>query len=414
MINLFEHQQKSLDDTKDKNKVAYYLDMGLGKTYVGSEKLNDLNFNVNLVICQKSKIDDWSNHFHDNYPNYKVIKIKKDVPKDITEKTILIINYDLVWRRKDLLKLKDFTLMLDESSMIKNSTSNRTKFILKLKPSNVILLSGTPVAGKYEELYSQLKLLGWEISKTEFYRQFIITTKMDLGGFKIQRVIGYKNISRLKRKLREHGAIFMKTEEAFTLPNVQENKIEVAPTREYTLFKKDCLIEIEGKELVGDTSLSKMLYQRQIASQYNKNKFEKLKELMESTESRLIIFYNFNDECVKIKDMCNSMKKPISEVNGKVNDLVNYENKNNSITLIQYQAGAMGLNLQKSNIIIYFSLPLQSDLFEQSKKRIHRIGQDKKCFYYYLLTKKTIDEKIFEVLKTRKDFTNKLFNEMEK
>lgn len=55
--------------------------------------------------------------------------------------------------------------MLDESSMIKNEKSNRSKFILGLNAENVILLSGTPTGGKYEELWSQLHLLGWNISK---------------------------------------------------------------------------------------------------------------------------------------------------------------------------------------------------------------------------------------------------------
>jgi SNF2 family DNA or RNA helicase len=93
--------------------------------------------------------------------------------------------------------------------------------------------------------------------------------------------------------------------------------------------------------------------------------------------------------------------------------LKNYETYDNSITIIQYQAGAMGLNMQKANKIIYFSLPLSSELFEQSKKRIHRLGQQRSCFYYYLITKKSIEEDIFETLKQRKDYTDKLFEENE-
>jgi len=67
--------------------------------------------------------------------------------------------------------------------------------------------------------------------------------------------------------------------------------------------------------------------------------------------------------------------------------------------------------LQKANKIIYFSLPLSSELMEQSKKRTHRIGQDKTCFYYYLITENSIDERIYKVLEQRKDYTNKLFEE---
>ena len=144
---------------------------------------------------------------------------------------------------------------------------------------------------------------------------------------------------------------------------------------------------------------------------YNKNKYEVLQDLLTSTEDRVLIFYNFDYELEEIKKICGKLDKPVSVVNGKTKSLKNYESKDNSVTILQYQAGAMGLNLQLSNKIIYFSLPLSSELFEQSKKRTHRMGQKKTCMYYYLITENTIEEKIFEVLSMRKDFTNKLFEE---
>ena len=81
--------------------------------------------------------------------------------------------------------------------------------------------------------------------------------------------------------------------------------------------------------------------------------------------------------------------------------------------MIQYQAGSMGLNLQKANVIVYFSLTMSSELFEQSKKRTHRIGQQQTCFYYYLLTEGSVDEEIYNTLLERKDYTDRLFIESE-
>ena len=130
---------------------------------------------------------------------------------------------------------------------------------------------------------------------------------------------------------------------------------------------------------------------------------------LKTTEDRLIVFYNFNNEFKALNQICLDNNRPISVVNGNLRDLSTFENCENSVTLVQYQSGSMGINLQKANKIVYFSPPLSSELFEQSKKRTHRIGQEKPCFYYYLVCKNSIEEHIYKVLKLRKDYTEKLF-----
>ena len=152
-----------------------------------------------------------------------------------------------------------------------------------------------------------------------------------------------------------------------------------------------------------------MLYERQLCGQYSKDKLEAFRDLVESTEDRLIVFYNFTSELDKLLVIVNDYKKPFSIVNGQTKNLGNYECCKDSITFIQYQAGAMGLNLQKANKIIYYSPPLSSELYEQSKKRINRIGQDRTCYYYNLTVKGSIEERIYKVLAMRRDYTEKLF-----
>lgn len=411
LIKLFPHQERALNETYKLNRVAYYLDMGLGKTFVGSEKLWELNTPYNLVICQKSKIEDWKEHFEAFYSEYKVIVFDKQNLDIIPSESILIINYDKVWRRPEISKLRDFTLMLDESSMIKNERSNRSKFVLKLHAKNVILLSGTPTGGKYEELISQVNLLGWNISKDLFLKQYTVREWDELdGGYKI---VGYQRTERMKKKLREHGAIFMKTEEVFDLPLQNHINVKCKCPKIYNDFAKHHMVEIRDEMLIGDTPASAKMYLRQLAGAFNKNKLDQLKDLMESTNDRLIIFYQFKRDYEAIKMICEELKRPLSTINGDIKDLDAYEKQENSVSLIQYQAGAMGLNLQKANKIIYFTLTDMSELFEQSKKRIHRIGQEKPCFYYYLLTEGTIEWRMLQVLKERKDYSDALFESEE-
>jgi SNF2 family DNA or RNA helicase len=395
--------------------------MGLGKTLTGSEKMHELGAKENLVVCQKSKIDDWVEHFEKYYPNVIVDNLTTKagwddfIPYAGVTSTIHvgIINYDLVWRRKELLKSKDFTLMLDESSLIQNEQAKRSEFILKLKPKNVILLSGTPTGGKYEKLWSQLHLLGWSISKKMFYNHYVDYHWDDSEGFPRMVIDGYKNEERLKRKMREYGCHFLKTDEVFDLPEQIHQTIKVDTSKEYRTFRKDSIVIIDNVELVGDTTLTKMLYERQLCGQYNEAKIKAFSDLVESTEDRLIVFYNFIAELETLKQVLEPLERPYSLVNGSAKDLQAYEEKSDSVTFIQYQAGAMGLNLQKANKIIYFTPPLSSELFEQSKKRIHRIGQTNTCFYYYLTCKNSIEQKIYATLKMRKDYTEYLFEEGE-
>lgn len=431
-MQLYPFQQQVLDDTKDMNRVAYYYDMGLGKTFIGSEKLVQLGASVNLVVCQKSKIDDWVEHFEKNYQclvsdltikkQFEMFLLKSEdrmKNRSVLYPVVGIINYDLIYRRKDLAKLKDFTLLLDESSVIQNESSKRATFILdKLQPKNVILLSGTPVGGKYENLWSQLHLLGWKISKDLYWKQYVDTEYLDNEGYPVKVVKGYKNVERLKDKMNRYGCRFKKSDEVFDLPDQNFIRVKVDVTKEYRKFRKDRVIKLEHwekderfvlAELVGDTTLTKMLYERQLCGQYNDGKFKALKDLLESTDDRVIIFYNFTEELYKIEDICYDLDKPVSIVNGQEKDLTMYEEYDNSVTCIQYQAGAMGLNLQKSNKIIYFTPTLSSELFEQSKKRIHRIGQKRPCFYYQLVCKGSVEENIYKTLEQRKDYTDALF-----
>lgn len=403
--------------------------------------MKQLGERINLVVCQKSKIDDWINHFSENYgvavfdltnkKDFKTFDLwanAKPPSKAVKVVVIGVINYELAFRRPELKKLKDFTLMLDESSMIQNENAKRSKFILKLQPKNVILLSGTPTGGKYEKLWSQMNLLGWKISKKMFYNQFVRFHYDDRNGFPLMIIDGYKNEERLKKKMREHGCHFLKTDEVFDLPEQIHQTIKVNVTKEYSKFRKDSIVlmyhplkgglmsatdaDYDGAiELVGDTALTKMLYERQLCGQYNKDKLDAFRDLAESTNDRLIVFYNFNNEFGALEDIAISLNRPISVVNGKSKNLDGYENYNDSVTFIQYQAGAMGLNLQKANKIVYFTPPLSSELFEQSKKRIHRIGQSKSCFYYYLTCKNSVEEKIYRTLEMRKDYTEQLFEE---
>lgn len=420
-MELYPHQIEGLEQTKGHKNCALYWDMGLGKTFGGSEKMLEYANDFNLIICQKSKVKDWIKHLKEYYI---YMTIRDLTNKDDfyaffnvgdTRMSVGVINYELAWRRKELLDLRDFTLLLDESSLIQNKTAKQSKFVLKLYPKNVILLSGTPTSGKYENLWTQAQLLGWNISENVYNRHYVNWVTVENDGFYhkiVDKDNPYKNVERLKQKLRSHGAVFMKTEDVFTLPEQTFIKVNVPVTKDYKRFMKTGYVQFDdGSELIGDQTFTKRLYSRMLCGHYNPAKLDAFKDLLESTNDRVIVFYNFTNE---LDQMLGLIDRPYSIVNGQNKDLSAYENHDNSVTFIQYQAGAMGLNLQKANKIIYFTLPERSELFEQSKARIHRIGQNRPCFYWILECTDSVEEQIYQTLLERKDYTDELFREVNK
>lgn len=401
----------------------------MGKTYIASEKMMQLGEKLNLVICQKSKVQDWIDHFKEYYEVSVLDLTKPNAVKNWfnrngiflgDEPQVLVINYDLVWRRPELQRLRDFTLICDESGLLMHETTKRTKAVMKLNFKNILLLSGTICGGRYENLWSQLHLLGWKITKKMYWNQFINVEYLDMLDRSIPIVTGYKNVDRLKRKMKRYGCQFLKTDEVFDLPTQNFQKVFVPTSNEYRKFRKNKIVTFEdpydhenGYTLVGDTTLTRMLYERQLCGMYSHEKLKAFEDLVESTEDRLIVFYNFTEELNRLQTVVMSIGRPISVMNGFRKDLKNYEEKSDSVTFVQYQAGAMGLNLQKACRMVFYTLPLSSELFEQSKKRIHRIGQERPCFYYLMICKGSIEEKIMKTLEMRKDFTEKLFERWE-
>ena len=108
-ISFYQHQHQALKETEGQNKVAYYLDMGLGKTFVGAEKALNMGTDI-LIVCQKSKIKDWVEHFFTYYIDSRKCDESGAWCYDLTKNLdmfthsrykvrIGVINYELARRR---------------------------------------------------------------------------------------------------------------------------------------------------------------------------------------------------------------------------------------------------------------------------------------------------------------------------
>lgn len=391
--------------------------VSLGKTLLAQTHIVRMAYRYEnvLVVCQKSKIRDWCKHWEEN-TDYHVYDFYKLKPKELKEipiwgHSVIVVSYDAVWRRPVFREFAETAhLVLDESSLIQNEGTRRTDFIMSLKPLTVTLLSGTPVSGKYENLWTQCQLLGWDISRTQYWNRYV---EWHLEKFysiprPVRIVDGYRNVEELKSKLREYGAVFMKTEEAIELPDKIEETINIPTSDCYKRFKKNWVVEIKGEEIVGDTPLNKMLGLRKLASYYSDEKRQALQDILEVNPERVVVFYTFKKELDAIRECAG--KRHFCEINGEHHDQSTFDMHEDCVIAVQFQSGSMGLNLQASHLAVYYSPTLSADLFMQSQARIHRIGQREKCNYIYLVCENSVEADIYETLRKRENYVIELFN----
>ena len=240
-----------------------------------------------------------------------------------------------------------------------------------------------------------------------------VESKFESNGWntnkKHREITGYKNIEHLKKRMRKLGCDFLRTEDVIDLPDQITIPVYVKRPIEYSKLRKDKIVTIDGVELVAETALTELLYLREICSTYNQYKLQAFEDLLNSTTDGMVVFYNFKDELNALLEVCSKCGRLISQVNGSVKDLNSYNKSEHAVVLVQYQSGSMGLNLQKYNRIVYYSPVQWSELFQQSVKRIHRIGQNRTCFYYRFITKNSIEEDIYITLDKLQDYTDELF-----
>ena len=429
--DLYQFQKEALDKIKDYDSAALFWQMGAGKTVSSIELTEYWDSPILVCLVLKSTVSQWLEELY-NQTERTVFNGYRRGRRDgidafiaSPDKKAIVIGYD-AYKAKCGAKLRtyinqhpeDVTVICDESSLIGHMESERTKAVMDTAARHKLMLSGTPATGgKMECMIPTMNLLGWEMTKKDFLRQFCYVyewTDPARPWRTIPIIQGYHDIDTLRAGLKSHGGSFITMEEAgVQLPETTEQRISIATPSEYKKFMIKGIVYIDDTEIVGENNLTKMLYSRQICSVYNPAKASALEELLEQAgDEPVIVFYNWTAELKILSGICERLKRPVSVVNGQKKDLLAYEqNAPGAVILAQYQAASMGLNLQRCRICIFFSPVCSYSDYEQAKARIHRIGQKRNCIFYNLICEDSIEEHIMQTLAERRDYTEQLFTE---
>lgn len=435
----FEYQKEAVKQMLGKHPVALFDEQGLGKSKIVIDTLcSDIKSDIidgAIIVCKKTLLKTWENeivkHSHLSFTNLTGEKTSRK-KFFLTFSHFYLINYESLIQEEELinslLSIRRLALVLDESHKIKNPDSNITKVIFRIKNNSAkrIIITGTPIANKPEDLWAQFmflddgKLLGANF--IDFKKRYGIDIGM--GKNKINEL----NLEILRDKITSYSIRRTKKTAGLKLPDKTYLKeyVELSGKQKdyYESLKNTLWLEIkdmDGKTIADNSEniLKKLLRLTQIASnprlidtyyQEDPIKFKHLDELIKKIigkGEKVIIWSSFIGNITELKKRYKNYKALTLYGDMKIadrNKVVDwFQNDSDYKVLIANPSAAKeGLTLTSANNAIYIDRTFNSVDYLQSQDRIHRISQQKDCKIINLMAKNTIDEYIEEILAKKK------------
>ena len=352
---------------------------------------------------------------------------------------VVVVNYESCWRlENEISKWHPDMIVCDESSKIKNPQAKQSKALHrlgKLTKFNIIL-TGTPITNTPLDFFSQYKFLDESIFGSSFYS--FRSRYAVMGGYGNHQIKGYRNMAELVEKA--HSIAFrIKLEDAVDLPeyidDVRAITLEPSAKAIYDDIDRESFAELaNGGEITVRNVLTRLLRLSQCTGgfirsdtdvqlrQISKAKLEALSDIIGSCideDRKVVVFARFVPEIEAIEKILKKKDIGYSLIMGSIKDRAEQVSRfqtdpNIKVFIGQLQTTGMGLTLTAASVAVYYSLDFSYANYQQSRARIHRIGQTQKCLYVHLVCKDTIDEKIMSALKSKADVAKLLIDDYKK
>ena len=438
-VKLYPYQKEGIRFAFERGRTIIADEMGLGKTIqaIGTAEMlrrEGLAEQV-LIVCPTSLKYQWQREIErfvldadpsQEHPLTLVIegnplRRKEQYASDIPYK---IVSYNCMMNDVKMWgTLTTEVLIMDEVQRLKNWNTKISIAARKVRSEYAVILSGTPLENKLEELYSVMEFAdGYCLGPYWKFRADCIVT--DGGG----KTVGYKNLNQVGETARQCLIRRTKKQVALQMPKRQDQNLFVPMTREqqslhdeykehvaklvYKWRKMHFLSEKDRKNLLKFLSMMRM----SCDSTYildQKTRFDTkiaetmgiLQSVFENGDEKVVIFSQWERMTRLIAYELDKMGVGYEYLHGGVpskdrrNLINNFTDDPASRVFLSTDAGSTGLNLQSGSIMINLDLPWNPAVLEQRIARIYRLGQERNVQVINLVAKGTIEEEMLGKLR---------------
>ena len=333
----------------------------------------------------------------------------------------------------DFLQADTAMLAVDESTIIKNAASQRTKFIngkLSQHAEYRRILSGLPSPKSPLDLYGQMEFLDWRIlgfrSYFAFRSRYAVIRQDHFGGRTVPVVVGYRDVDDLQRRL-EPASYRVLLEDCYDLPPKIYMKREVELTPEQTRMYKEmkaystALIAAEA-HVSATVVVAQIIRLHQILCGHTvdengeehditENRTAALLEVLEQHEGKAIIWCSYHPGIRKVTDALRKVYGPNSVANFWGGNAKTREAEEKAFLtdpecrfmVATASAGVRGRTWTVADLTVYYSNNYDLEARAQSEERTQGVGKSVAAAYVDLYTPGTVDEKILQALRNKID-----------
>lgn len=417
-------------------------DMGLGKTLQAITLLSSESVNgKSIIIAPSSLVYNWQKEFEKFAPDIKTLVVQGDKKKreeligEVEKYDVIITSYPLLRRDIEFYKNYYFNIcILDEAQHIKNPDSLNSISVKKIKSRVRFALTGTPMENNLLELWSIFDFIlpGLLYSKHRFMEKYDRPITKDEDKYILDDL--KKTISPFILRRKKTDVLTELPEKIETKLICEMTKIQREIYNTYLIRAKEDVNRMisEGEFETSKIQVLKLLTRlRQICchpsmflEEYHgdSGKLEQLKELLEELiegNHKVLIFSQFTTLLDIVKKMLNKNKIKFLYLDGSTDvskrQLIvdEFNEGNTNVFLLSLKAGGTGLNLTTADTVIHLDPWWNPAVEEQASDRAHRIGQKNVVQVFKLITKDTIEEKIYELQNKKKELIDSVIQEGE-